>query len=150
MILNFLSLCTTQKEHLMLRRFALLSLVVTSLVLTGCLGSGEDDILGTWRRVEVNPDYPGVELTFFPDGAVMYYEPFTNTTDSGRYEMSASIDHRFLELFYLDKTPSAVYPMSANYVIHRLDEDVLTISTNRFAGGGSDRANIQYEFLRVN
>jgi hypothetical protein len=114
--------------------------------INGCLGTSENDLHnGTWRLVQLAPSVPNVEFNFNSNGLVIYKNLDAMTIDTGTYTPTASIEHRYIEIFGLPiDTTQELETYNGKWTIIKLDETSLIIAIPKQGNG-----IIQREFENI-
>lgn len=144
----------------------LLGALAAGVMFTGCLGSTEDDIIGTWRLVPVDPTVVPFELTFREDFTLGFRDLQHGAVAEGTFKLAADFDHRYVDILGLNEAwawydsiippmPGQPHPLiktkfiQSKHVITKLNATTLILTTN-MKSPDSDRAIDQYDLMRVN
>jgi hypothetical protein len=109
-------------------------LFIVAIFSTGCLGDAEEKILGEWGTVtQINPAQHNMHWTFQDNGDVYFYNQNTGEQDTGKYELFMDGTHRVCKIKNTT-IQDQVLPMNGEWVIVRLEDDVLIMGTRDYGG----------------
>lgn len=118
-----------------MKKIQILSLALIAVLFSGCLGSMDKDIIGTWNMAPVNPAENTIQLNIQQDGTITVTDMVTAETDNGVWELTPNISNNRFTVSGIDPNMFET-PWNAEWNVLVLDETTLIIAAkgNEFGG----------------